>query len=550
MLTTAVAVGAAAALPAQWKLGPDDYVSYSVDGRAGVEHIGFFGRALADGRRLTQEPTHPALLSLWCVTALPEKVEKGATVAIDHTFTRFEAFAPVRLVGRVTVTEAVGPLAFLEGDFRLRRVRAQSSDQRFFGVRAGTLTFRSQFDLNRGVMTEALVRYHFEYDERVRLGARYTGAAGKKKRRGVKLDVAHAYALAEVIPADAFRGRVDAWVDEQRDRLIAEWAGAETNENPALRLGYDALYTLALLHAHAPKTHAVVVKGWDRVRSTRVKSTYSAAMALLLAEAFYTPDAMLTDPERAAERKPSTDLSAEDRAFVGKTARYLIDGQREGGWGYYTHRQDRDFFADAGDGLDNSNTQLALMGLHAARRLGARVPKKTWTKAIGYWTRRIARVGFKPDGQKKILAGWNYIDNPREQSYTAMTAGALASATIIRAALGLATDDRSRPGTALTRVESTARAWLDHHISLRHGPRMLMPQPKLASYWAYHLWAIERAGGLGGVATFGSHDWYREGAMAIVNGTYASPGGDYVYEALCLLFLRRTSAAAVSPKAR
>ena len=44
----------------------------------------------------------------------------------------------------------------------------------------------------------------------------------------------------------------------------------------------------------------------------------------------------------------------------------------------------------------------------------------------------------------------------------------------------------------------------------------------------------------------GRNDWYLEGAMAILNGTYEDIGRDQVYEALCILFLERSTPPAVT----
>ena len=145
-----------------------------------------------------------------------------------------------------------------------------------------------------------------------------------------------------------------------------------------------------------------------------------------------------------------------------------------------------------------------------------------------------------------MLSGWDYSLQGRGTPYLSMTAGGLASLAIIRAGLGLKPGDRSRDGATLDRLMKTGLTWLEHFYSVRQCRRAYLPGPDLTEDWAYHLYALERAMDLSRIDRVGTHDWYLEGAMAILNNTYESLKRDHVYEALCLLFLERSTPPAVT----
>jgi len=178
--------------------------------------------------------------------------------------------------------------------------------------------------------------------------------------------------------------------------------------------------------------------------------------------------------------------------------------------------------------------------------MGVKVNPRIWRKAISHWKRHAMKKGYKPRGAPRNLSGWAYEEN-RGSAYLSMTAGGLASLAIIRAGLGIGPDDRSRDSAAIDRLRMNGMAWLDYFYSVRQCRRARLVGPYHASDWAYHLYSIERACDLGRIKKIGIHDWYLEGAMAILNGTYEDIGRDHVFEALCLLFLRRSSPAAVTP---
>jgi hypothetical protein len=535
----------------EWKLAPDDYAAFTIDGMIGVRHLGFFGYDIEPGGRLRSEPKHPAFLSLALVTLLPPgKPRKGAKFSFTHTFTSFEAYTPVKVAGWIRVEDVVGPLLFLQGSFKLLKVRAHGKDPRFYQITRGRLAFSSQFDTGNGVLREAAVKkYEYTYDMRVGLATLYT-RQGVKQERGVEASLPHLYMLEGVIAKKEMQSRIDAWVDETAARLLEEWGGAVGGEQYALKPGYDSLYVLALLHAKVPKKNEVIQKVAKRIREAPIRCTYTAALVLMALEALNTPTEELLHPEDYRDKPPVRNLSDDDRRQAERAVRYLVKGQLAGGWTYVTHTADKEFFPNQTGDADNSNTQFALMGLYAARRMGARVESKVWRKALGYWQRVLNKTGFRPKGRKQQLAGWDYNSQGRAAAYLSMTAGGFASLAIISAGLGVKPGSRSKEGMTLGRLMHRALDWLEYFYSVRACRRCRLPTPDLADDMAYQLYALERACDLGRLEKIGRHDWYHDGAMAILNGSYEDLGRDHVVEALSLLFLKRSSPAAVTEPVR
>jgi len=61
---------------------------------------------------------------------------------------------------------------------------------------------------------------------------------------------------------------------------------------------------------------------------------------------------------------------------VEESVDWLLNNQvRDGGWSYM----------DRGGAGDSSNTQFAILALHAAVQMGIEVPERTWEKAEKYW---------------------------------------------------------------------------------------------------------------------------------------------------------------------
>lgn len=194
----------------------------------------------------------------------------------------------------------------------------------------------------------------------------------------------------------------------------------------------------------------------------------------------------------------------------------LLDGQREGLWGY------------PADPIDLSNVGFALLGLRAAAELGMEVPEETLAAAAdAIWRHQTAGSGgfrYKPD------------DDPT----AGITAAALGGIAILQ---GFADAGMGKVGRALRKHAkdlAAAEAWMDADFTLEHNRRAA---ERWTTSWQYcHLWAVERWAGFTARQEIAGRDWYREGAEWLIARQH--PNGDWEgFENTCfaLLFLRRAT---------
>jgi hypothetical protein len=151
---------------------------------------------------------------------------------------------------------------------------------------------------------------------------------------------------------------------------------------------------------------------------------------------------------------------------------------------------------------DFSNTQFAILGLRACREAGVEVPQATWKKALDY-----LKKFQREDG------GWGYVISGQqdEASYASLTAAGACSAAICLHALGA-----KDPKTDFT--VRLALGWLAKHPdpSKNEGidqSAVLGPSP----WQCYHLYSVERAGRVLGLAELGGRSWYDAGASWLLS---------------------------------
>jgi Prenyltransferase and squalene oxidase repeat len=163
---------------------------------------------------------------------------------------------------------------------------------------------------------------------------------------------------------------------------------------------------------------------------------------------------------------------------------------------------------------DNSNTQFALLGLWMSRHAGVVVPRHVWTRAKGHF-----------ESTQNEDGGWGYSHNQRRDSYGSMTAAGAACVAITTS--GLMIEDVKLTHVAGDPVIRRARAWLGREFRVDRNPKVARKvggrqrarpaNPIVSTYKRYYyLWSLERTGRLMGLEKFGEHDWYREGAKALL----------------------------------
>ncbi|MGD9127817.1 MAG: DUF4159 domain-containing protein, partial [Planctomycetia bacterium] len=242
------------------------------------------------------------------------------------------------------------------------------------------------------------------------------------------------------------------------------------------RGGMTSLCTLAMLESGVPVEDPSVKRAlnWLRSQSKDVESTYAVSlMTMVLAKA---------DPKR-------------NLLLIQKNVNRLQTTQRpNGSWAYPV------------GGGDPSNSQFALLALHAAEQAGAKVDDRVWKKAKLYW-----------ESIQNANGSWGY--GTRSPGTGSMTCAGIASMVIVNDAIRgqnakvngtriqccLRTDETDNP------IDRGLK-WLGKNFTVRNNPG------KSRSYWGlYYLYGLERVGRMTAHRFIGQHDWYREGADYLVN---------------------------------
>ncbi len=170
---------------------------------------------------------------------------------------------------------------------------------------------------------------------------------------------------------------------------------------------------------------------------------------------------------------------------------------------------------------DNSNNQLAVLGVWAGKRNGVEVPLKYWRTVEGYWKDRQ-----NPDG------GWCY--GRKQSSYGAMSTAGLATMFICFDALYYKEFRKCKVRKKGYDPVVRGLEWMDRNFSAVENPGKGMH-----SYY-YYLYGVERVGLASGYKYFGKKNWYKLGTANLVK----KQGADGRWSGLsqtsfALLFLAR-----------
>jgi hypothetical protein len=211
------------------------------------------------------------------------------------------------------------------------------------------------------------------------------------------------------------------------------------------------------------------------------------------------------------------------KARIEKVIAQLVKGQCDNGqWSYLCGRGGRNVG-------DNSNTQIALLGLGSAKRLGFDVPEATMRRSVEFVT-----------GTQNEDGGWGYSKTQSSASYPAMTAGVLMSWFLVSGAL-VNVDPSKIPFKDEPEAKNALRWLRENWVLMGKGLTGKTPQ---GDTWPYYwLWSLERCCDAGGIDRIGLHDWYQEGSRTILDKQ--SEKGHWVdSRAVCdtswaLLFFRR-----------
>lgn len=260
-------------------------------------------------------------------------------------------------------------------------------------------------------------------------------------------------------------------------------------------------------------------------------ATYGVSLSLLALEARSFPAAGV----------PA--LSESERALVAQLVDYLVEAQTpEGGFSY---RAPAHLYSGGAPRWDNSNSQFALLGLAAGRRLGRSAPPEVWRRALRHWLdtqetrgpwlpRYEDRDPRDPEHGKSLrivgrdrARGWRYDTDERSPGVgSTMTAGGVSSIALCREALA---GEKCFDAKLDRESETSLRdgiSWLGQGMNLsrqgfeeprgppRPGETSLVSTTRVPQ--CYLLYGLERAGVLSGTARAGDRDWYGEGVQLLL----------------------------------
>jgi hypothetical protein len=236
------------------------------------------------------------------------------------------------------------------------------------------------------------------------------------------------------------------------------------------------LCAYALLSAKAPGGDPAASRAMQWLRQAKLNGVYAVAM-------------------RAGALAVLNNRT--DRALLAADARWLIEAARPDGSYTYVPASK----AEAGV-YDNSNSQMAVLGVWEASRRGIDVPAAYWRAIENHW-----RTVQQADG------GWSYFVPSgaiRANSYGSMTAAGLATMFICHDALYRDQFVRCQEQPEYPPI-ARGMEWLARRFDVTGNPG------KGVEWQHYWLYSLERVALASGWRHFGQHDWYAEGAAELVD---------------------------------
>ncbi len=331
-------------------------------------------------------------------------------------------------------------------------------------------------------------------------------------------------------PAAVTREEVDKAIRDAVRFLKANQRddGSWTDIELEARTGMTSLVTLALMTAGETADSPAIRKALEYLRHFgpgELRSTYAISLQTMV---FAT-----AEPER-------------DQLRIASNVRWLEQAQIKpndpvfwpGSWTYSDTKRRPG---------DNSNSQYALLGLHAASEAGVPVKAEVWALARMYWEK-----SQKNDGS------WAYTPDSTNPTASMSCAGL---SSLIISGLRRYQGQEFLQGEA---IQNCGKGGVNRNI--QRGIDWLASHFKVGQNFGggqqwrfYYLYGLERAGRLAGVRFFGEHDWYRLGADQLVHEQNRLSGfwrGALVEEdrvlatSFALLFLAKGRAPVVINKLR
>ncbi len=287
---------------------------------------------------------------------------------------------------------------------------------------------------------------------------------------------------------DVTREQVERAIRDGVAHLKGEQAadGSWTDVVQTANTGTTSLVTLALLTAGEPPTEPHVARALEFLEGSTAKD-----LGRVYAVALQTMVFAAANPDRYRVR-----ISA--NVYWLEHAQIKPQDRREwpGSWSYTDNHEQPG---------DNSNSQYALLALHAASEVGVPVKPEVWALARQYWERAQHQDG-----------GWSYQLDDGKGASGSMTCAGLSSLIITglrryqgqESLVGENIQNCGKGGMSPRILRGTE--WLGAHFRVSENIG------KGQQWKYYYLYGLERAGRLTGQRFFADKDWYREGAEHLV----------------------------------
>lgn len=259
------------------------------------------------------------------------------------------------------------------------------------------------------------------------------------------------------------------------------WLGPDWTLYP---VGMTALGAYTLMHCGLRREHPAVASALAYVDQHDPIRTYDMGCVLMAYK-------------QAGEPYPKDKV----KAILKRLLEAMGNGDKDNPsyWGYpFGHGYPN----DRSNHYDLSNTQYALLGMRAAAAMGERIPNTVFE--------RIAKDVLEQQGD---YGSFNY--RPGTNPSASMVAAGMTCLLVCRDELAKV---KGFDGLG-KRIESgllKGEDWFRSNWSLEENlevPRV--PNPNFRWYY-YYVYGLERVGSIWNRRQFGGHDWYSEGAEAIL----------------------------------
>lgn len=314
-------------------------------------------------------------------------------------------------------------------------------------------------------------------------------------------------ALAQPADSNALAHRVDRALAAGKQYLLGQFdANGQCREefpasNPRFG-GKTALCTYALLSAGVKPVDPVIRKSIRWLLDARIQGTYAITMRICAVAALNDSNYL---PQLTSD------------------AQWLITAADQNGAYSYASA-----YGQPQEQYDNSNAQIAALGVWTAASRGVEVPPAYWRQVERYWL-----------SQQQFDGGWGYRIPPKAmqtKTYGSMTAAGLA--TLYLCFDNLRRDDFLRcTATGESKPILDAMKWMDRNFVIDENPG------KGVEWHYYWLYSLQRVGMASGQKTLAGHDWYTEGANWLIprqneDGSWHE-GDRLAQSAFAVLFLAR-----------